>query len=172
MTKGEKGPKAPKSPVGTAPLHLMPQALRIECPSFYPETVSTPVDSEGTARLNGVSLRRGEDNEYSKGQRWWTAEGIVRLNVEWERPKRAKRPNKPNKPNRHSYITHCSLHLMSQALRMECPSVGVRTMSAARDSKEEGSVPQVSSDVFVVRGSEVGHLSGLKIERTMKRFFC
>ena len=93
------------------------------------------------------------------------------LNVEWERPKRAKRPNKPNKPNRHSYITHCSLHLMSQALRMECPSVGVRTMSAARDSKEEGSVPRVSSDVFVVTGSEVGHLSGLRIERTKKRFF-
>ena len=37
--------------------------------------------------LNGVSQRRGADNEYSKGQRWWTAEG----NIEWERPKMAKR---------------------------------------------------------------------------------
>ena len=29
----------------------------------------------------------------------------------------------------------------------------------------------MSSGVFVVSGSEVGHLSGLKIERTKKRFF-
>ena len=33
------------------------------------------------------------------------------------------------------------------------------------------SVPRVSSGVFVVSGSEVGHLSGLRIERTKKRFF-
>ena len=44
------------------------------------------MDNEGTARgetakENVVSLRRGEDNEYSKGQRWLTAEG-VRFNVE------------------------------------------------------------------------------------------
>ena len=29
----------------------------------------------------------------------------------------------------------------------------------------------MSSGVFVVSGSEVGHLSGMKIERTKKRFF-
>ena len=29
----------------------------------------------------------------------------------------------------------------------------------------------MSSGVFVVSGSEVGHLSGLRIERTKKRFF-
>ncbi len=57
-------------------LHLTPQALQIKCPSFYPETASTLEDNEGTAEvMNGVSLRGGEDNEYSKGQRWWTAEG-------------------------------------------------------------------------------------------------
>ena len=55
---------------------------------------------------------------------------------------------------------------------MECPSVGVRTMSAARDSKEEGSVPRVSSDVFVVTGSEVGHLSGLKNREDAENIFA
>ena len=50
-----------------------------------------------TVRLNGVSLCGGEDNEYGCGQRRGTAEG----NVEWKKPKRAKRPNKPN--------GHCSI---------------------------------------------------------------
>ena len=45
------------------------------------------------------------------------------------------RAKRPNKPNRHCYITHCSLHLMPQALQIKCPSVGVRTMSTARDSR-------------------------------------
>ena len=66
-----------------------------------------------------VRIARDSDGGQQKG------------NVEWERPKGAKRPNKPN---RHSYITHSSLHLTPQVLLIKCPSVGGRTVSAARDS--------------------------------------
>ena len=50
----------------------------MECPSVGVRTVSTPEDSEETAKgVNVVSLRRGEDNEYSCGQGWGTAVGNV-----------------------------------------------------------------------------------------------
>ena len=49
--------------------HCIDSSDFAHCPSFYPETVSTPVDSRGeTAKENVVSLRRGTDNEYNRGQ--------------------------------------------------------------------------------------------------------
>ena len=69
------------------------------------------------------------DNECSKGQRWRAAE--------WEYiVGNLERPNRANKPNRHCSVKLCTLHI-------KCPSVGVRTMSTARDSnggQQRGSI--------------------------------
>ena len=46
---GERA-KRPNRAKRHCPFHLMPQALHIKCPSFYPETASTLEDNEGTAR--------------------------------------------------------------------------------------------------------------------------
>jgi hypothetical protein len=73
------------------------------------------------------------------------------LNVEWERPKRANRPNKPNR-----LCSHYALRFLGVSLDSTDYTLGV---------------PQVSSGVFVVRGSEVGHLSGLKNREDAENIF-
>ena len=76
--------------------------------------------------MNGVSFRRGTDNEYGYGQRRGTAEG----NVEWKKPNRTKRPNKPNRAKR-----HCPFHLAPQALQIKCPSFYPETASTPEDNE-------------------------------------
>ena len=91
----------------------------MECPSFYPETASTPVDSEGTAKgrqqrrmsCPSVGVRTMSTVRDNKG-------GSRGMNVEWERAKRGKRPNKPNG---YCSITYSPLHLMSQHYALSVP---------------------------------------------------
>ena len=52
----------------------------MECPSVGVRTMSTARDNDGGQQgLNGVSLRRGADNEDGKGQQRGIAEGVCRM---------------------------------------------------------------------------------------------
>ena len=92
----------------------------MECPSFYPETASTPVDSEGTAKgrqqrrmsCPSVGVRTMSTVRDNKG-------GSRGMNVEWERAKRGKRPNKPNRQTHKQhdgYKRHGSLFCLRSLL--------------------------------------------------------